>query len=36
MHYRNYLEEIIQANTNLAQEEIFEMSVEELEFYCGF
>jgi len=35
MHYRNYLEEIIQANEYLSQEEMADMSTEELEFYCG-
>ena len=36
MYYRNYLEEIIYANTNLLEEEVSDMSTEELEFYCGF
>ena len=36
MHYRDYLEEIIFANTNLSDKEVQEMSLEELEEYCGF
>ncbi len=36
MNYRNYLEEIIYANTNLLEEEVSSWSIEELEFYCGF
>lgn len=35
MHYREYLEEIIFSNTNLSCKEISEMSLEELEDYCG-
>lgn len=36
MNYREYLEEIIFNNTNLNDKEVYEMSLEELEEYCGF
>lgn len=36
MRYREYLEEIVFSNTNLSDKEVHEMSLEELEDYCGF